>query len=336
MALTSFGDLAQSYQLRSQNSQLKQTMDRLAYELASGQVADIPKAIHGDYRSLAEIHEASSALSAYKSSNAEAALFVRNAQTALELAQNLTGTAAPALLTASNSNSDTLTGATVDDTRTKMDAIIAAINTPSTGRMMFSGNDTNAPALASADVMLADLATLTAAETTASDIMTIVDAWFDDVGGGFETIGYTGSTDFLEPFQIGPGREADFEVNGADAAIREMLKGLAIAGLVAQGTMATDRNERGALLRTAGETLLQASDGIAGLRAKVGTAESHIEEISVQNETEIQALDLAKTELLAADPYTTATELESVSNQLETLYTITARLSRLSLVDFLR
>jgi flagellar hook-associated protein 3 FlgL len=36
------------------------------------------------------------------------------------------------------------------------------------------------------------------------------------------------------------------------------------------------------------------------------------------------------------DPYEAATKLEAAQSQLEALYTVTARLSRLNLVDFLR
>ncbi len=46
-------------------------------------------------------------------------------------------------------------------------------------------------------------------------------------------------------------------------------------------------------------------------------------------------MEIARTELIGADPYDTATEMEAVQGQLETLYTVTARLSRLSLADFL-
>jgi flagellar hook-associated protein 3 FlgL len=39
---------------------------------------------------------------------------------------------------------------------------------------------------------------------------------------------------------------------------------------------------------------------------------------------------------MAVDPFEAASELQTVQTQLETLYTITARSSRLSLVAFLR
>ncbi len=72
------------------------------------------------------------------------------------------------------------------------------------------------------------------------------------------------------------------------------------------------------------------------MRANLGTVEAHIETVSVQSASETSALEILKANLLSVDPYETASELQAVQTQLETLYALTARMSRLSLVDFLR
>ncbi|MEY8098718.1 flagellin [Falsihalocynthiibacter sp. S25ZX9] len=336
MMFSSFGDQARTFMLSRQNAQLKTEMDRLSLELSSGRVADTSKAVRGDFTGLSEIEEAAASLGAYKTANSEAALFVENAQSVLGFIQGLTGEAAPALLMASNTNNNELVDATTSDTKQKFESVVSALNTQTTGRALFSGRATDTAALASVDDMLADLTPLLATETTAAGALTVIDSWFDDAGGGFETIGYTGSQTTLSPFKIGPGREAHFEITAADPGIRGVLKGLAIAALISEGTMSAFASERQILLQSAGEALLSNENEISGLRAATGTAEAHIDEMRVQNETEIHALDLARTRVLGADPYTAATELEAVQIQLETLYTVTARLSRLNLVDFLR
>lgn len=48
------------------------------------------------------------------------------------------------------------------------------------------------------------------------------------------------------------------------------------------------------------------------------------------------SLEIAQNELSSADPYDTVMRLEETQFRLESLYTITARLSELSLVGFLR
>jgi flagellar hook-associated protein 3 FlgL len=335
MMFSSFGDQARTFMLSQQNALLKNDMERLSLELSSGRVADTSKAVRGDYTGLSEIEEAASALNAYKTSNSEAAMFVENAQSVLGFIQNLTGEAAPALLMASNTNNDQLLSATTGDAKQKLEAIVSAINTQTTGRSLFSGAATDSAALASVDDMLADLSPLLAAETTAAGAAVIIDSWFDDAGGGFEVVAYQGSSSALSPFQIGPGREASFEITAADPGIRGALKGLTIATLISEGAFTSDQNERQLLLKHAGEALLTNENDLSGLRAATGTAESHIEEMRVQNDSEEYALALARTRILGTDPYTAATELEAVQIQLETLYTVTARLSRLNLVDFI-
>jgi flagellar hook-associated protein 3 FlgL len=73
-----------------------------------------------------------------------------------------------------------------------------------------------------------------------------------------------------------------------------------------------------------------------GLRAVVGDAEAAIERARIRNEAELSAAELARARILEADPFRAATDLQSVQNQLESLYTVTSRLSRLSLTSFLR
>ena len=86
----------------------------------------------------------------------------------------------------------------------------------------------------------------------------------------------------------------------------------------------------------AGETMITSQGELAVLQAHIGTVESRIEDAKIINSAEGAALDLARSEMLGVDPYETATKLENTQTQLETLYALTARLSRLSLVDFLR
>ena len=56
---------------------------------------------------------------------------------------------------------------------------------------------------------------------------------------------------------------------------------------------------------------------------------------AIRNAAEASALQIARNGLVAADPYDTATAIQAVQTQIETLYTLTARLSRLSLTDYL-
>ena len=60
-----------------------------------------------------------------------------------------------------------------------------------------------------------------------------------------------------------------------------------------------------------------------------------VEQADTRNGAQQTALSLARSNLVAADPYETASALTQTEGNLQTLYALTARLSRLSLTDYL-
>ena len=90
------------------------------------------------------------------------------------------------------------------------------------------------------------------------------------------------------------------------------------------------------MLGRAGELSLGAVDGLTTARATLGYAEARIEEASVRLTAQNTSLEIARSELISADPYDTIVKLEETQFRLESLYTATVKLSQLSLVGFLR
>ena len=89
----------------------------------------------------------------------------------------------------------------------------------------------------------------------------------------------------------------------------------------------------------AGLTLLRladAKDGLVALSAEIGVDEERIAATRAGREAEAFSIEMAIAARTGADPARTAIELEATRTSLETLYAVTARMSRLSLADFLR
>ena len=74
---------------------------------------------------------------------------------------------------------------------------------------------------------------------------------------------------------------------------------------------------------------------VATTQGALGVLEAEVERITVAQNAEISALTLARNEIANADPFETASALQAVQLQLETHYQMTARLSQLSLVNFI-
>ena len=125
-------------------------------------------------------------------------------------------------------------------------------------------------------------------------------------------------------------------VTADDPALRRALMGLAAAALVDDSALGFSDGQRKALAARAGEVVLSSQDALVGLGARLGVSEMRLETVQSRNQAELLSLELAQSDLVSSDPYTLATELEAVQTNLEMMYSITARLSRLNLTDFIR
>lgn len=334
MTLASLGDLAQSFTLRRQTVALRSDLQSLATELTTGKVSDAGRHLSGDFSPLAAIDASLSRLGAYRSATSEAALFTSSMQSALGTIDTMASDISITLLNVSNAGyPELVTGAGID-ARHKFEAMVSALNNRVGDRTLFGGVGTGGPALASAETILTDVETAITGLTTAADIEAAISAWFDD-SLGFRTTGYLGGGP-LAPHPVAAGEVAHISVTADDPAIRDTLKAMAMGALLDRGVLPGDPAERAALARRAGERLLENQTARTEVAARLGSVEEQIEIASVRNSAERSVLEMARAGILAADPFETATALQAAQIQLETLYTVTARISRLSLADYLR
>jgi flagellar hook-associated protein 3 FlgL len=335
MSFTTIGDLSQSFQLRRDNARLKEDLQRLTGELSTGRTADLRATARGDLRPLASFERSITLLASFRTSNAEAALFAEVVQKALGDIQSGAETLSATALLARTSAVPAQLDAVGREAVQQFEAAVARLNLQSAGRSVFAGLASDGPALRPGAEILDALETAVAGAATAADVGTALDTWFAP-GGGFETFAYIGSPDPLRPFRISPGESVDLPVTALAPAVRDTLRGLAMSALLDRGVLAASVQERATLAGSSGEALIAARDGLVSLRGIVGDAEASVERARVRNETESAAAERARATIIEADPFQAATELQAVQGQLETLYAITARLSGLSLTNFLR
>ncbi|MGB2199802.1 MAG: flagellin [Pseudooceanicola atlanticus] len=335
MTLTTIGDLAQSYLLRRQNGNLKAEMSTLIEELSSGRTADVAKHLSGSYSYLADVERNLSLLDGYSSATNEARLFTQTMQDALEGFQTVSSDLGNTLMSSGRSNMPQIVSSASHRAGEDFAVMVSKINTNIGGRSLFSGVATDQPSLAAANVMLDALRTEVAGETTLAGVQAVFDTWFGP-GGDFETVGYTGDTKDLSAFALGNGESVDLALRGDDASVRVLLKNAAMAALASDTSLGFDQTLQSEIVVAAGEGLAFQQNGLTEIRADLGYAQSRIEESATRIAAERTSFQMARTELLAVDPYETVTRLEDVQFQLEGLYTVTARLSRLSLTDYLR
>ena len=324
--------------LNRQNHELKSQLQRLSTEMSSGKKADVAAAVSSDFKALAGIEHSLTTLDAYRTATTEAQLFAQTLQTAFDTTQTLASDIAPTLASAGTTGGVATVNAAAQDTRQKLFSAVSALNVRIGDRYLLSGDATDQKPISGAQDILDALAVATAGQTTATGVITAVDTWFNAPpgGGGYLDTVYGGSAVPLAPFAIGANDQAAVTVTAADDTLRTTLKGLALGAMVAEGALAGDNTGRALLMKTAGQTLMSSNSNLADLRAGLGSVEGQINDVATRNTAETSALEMARNGIVAADPFSTASDLEAVRTHLETLYALTARLSRLSLADFLR
>lgn len=338
MNFLSIGDLAQSFRLRNHDVQLKRELARLTEEVTTGIASDPTAAVRGDYATLAGIERSLTRTEAFRTSATEAAGLAGTIQVALETAQSQVNAAVPSLLLASLTMTDRQIDTVALAAGQRLGSVISGLNTRAADRYVLSGTATDRPPLADAATLIAAAQTAVAGQSSPGTIASALEAWFDlpAGAGGFIDQIYGGSANALAAFQLAEGETAVVGLTAAAPTIRDTLRGFTLAALVDAGALPGDREGRAALLRSAGEVLVTADGGLTGLRADLGATEEAIDAATTRASSERHRLQIARNDILATDPYETASALEAVKLQTEMLYTITGRLSQLRLADYLK
>ena len=333
MPQNTLGDLTKSMLFGHRNATLKDSITRLSTEVTTGLTAKITEALRGDYSVLSGIEASLTRLASFKLVTSETGAQANHMQLALTSIADSGSALSTALLTASNSNSPTRINVVAADADQRLQAALSALNTRLGGASLFAGVATDHAAVAGADTMMGALQTAISGAVSAQDIVAAVDTWFADPAG-YAATAYQGG-DTQGGVDISPDQRMQLGVTAQDPAIAATLKGMAIAVLLQRGVLAGDEPSRADLAKRAGEALASATAPLVELTARLGTTEATIITAGIRNDAEKSALETARLSLLSVDPYEVAAKLQEAQTQLETLYSVTARMARLNLVNYL-
>ena len=334
MPSSSLGDLSQSLLFRQQNLTLKSQAQRLSQEMTTGRAWDVAAQVKGDVKPLASIENALAKSDGYMAVTGELQRNAAAMQAALSSVADLSAGLANSLLGAGSSAVPSQISTLGADARNRFDTVVSLLNTRLGDNSVFAGQASNGPALADADTILSALQLATASAASAQDVETTLNQWFGP-SGGFESTAYLGGT-ALSHVEIAPGEAAAQTINATDPAIRSTLKALAMSALLDRGILSGNANGRQELARRSGMALMESADERAYLQGHLGSFEAQVSAAETRNRAEASSLEIARANLISVDPYETASKLEATQTRLETIYALTARMSRLNLVDFLR
>lgn len=323
-------DLASFLSIRSRQAEVKNVLETAGKELSTGQKSDLVKASGGDLRKLFGIENKLATLETESSALSLASGKATLAQVSLgRVSETVKGFGAE-LLSAVNRNDQQTMGMLAADAKTKLSETIDTLNVRYGRHHIFSGAAVDVPPLASADTIISDVSTIVASAPDAAAAITLIDDYFFDPAGGFSTGVYNGATIDAPTFVSEGGVSIDYSVRADKDEIRETLRALAIAAT------ASSNVDPKAMLSEAGLSSIRAGDAVVRVQEKLGFAEQNIASTQAKNNAMENVFSLEKNKITAADPFETAAKFEALQGQLQTIYTVTARLSSLSLTNFLR
>ncbi len=334
MTMVSFGDLAQSFLLRSQTARLKSESVRVSKELTSGRLSDVGKALSGDMGRLSSLARAHQITTGFQSVAKDAAFQAQSIQGIISFVTDNSQAMIASLIGAPQNGNGDVPALIGSEARSRLAAVLDAMNSSSSGRALLAGTSVNGKAVTDSDTLLTALRAEITGSGNPDDAIVRLSAWFDSPTG-YASVAYLGGV-ALQDLPISPNDTVWLGVTADDPAFRSALKGLAIAALVDDSVLGFSDSQRKALASRAGEVVLSAQDALVGLGARLGVSEIRMETVQARNQAELLSLELAQSDLVRSDPFTLAIELEAVQTNLEMMYSITARLSRLNLTDFIR
>ena len=330
----SLGDLSTNFLLSSQGTRLRASQDQLIQELSTGISADVSRKTGGDYSVLSQINSGMKLVSAYQEAAVEAGFLADTAQNVLSSMQSRILEFAADTQTVASTGQGSVLNAQVLGSEAILTDMFSLLNSQAAGQSVFGGRATDNAAIASVDDVLAALDPLVAGLTDPVDVQNAISTWMADPAG-FDDVAYLGDVP-RDTVQVGTTVTTNMSVTARDPGIKTAIEGILLATYVDRAPDLTDVAGQRELLNQAASTLRDADAGLVELQASVGVEQEKITNARAANAAENSALSISRRDLIGVDQYVVATDLESTQSQLQILYELTSRVSRLSLLEFLR
>ena len=314
-------------------SRTRDAVATLSEELSTGRVADAGMAMRHDFSALAQaerdlaIHASlrGSVQAGQRLASAAGASFDRiGAEIDLlreAFKPHVTGGAVPGAAEA---------GAAAEGA---LRQILAALDLTVDGRAVMAGGRTDVAAHDGADALFADLDALAAAAPDAATLRADVRAYFE--GGAYAAARLPAGSPAGIEIRTGIDAEASWRIGMDDPAVIAVLAEVGEAVALTRSAFADDAAARDFYATGMPGNVARAADGAIALRARTGALEARLDAAAEALERGRFDAEGRRDALVGADPYETATRLQDETARLETVYTLTARLSRLRLTDYL-
>ncbi|WP_300420839.1 flagellin [uncultured Hyphomonas sp.] len=246
-------------------------------------------------------------------------------QTSLGTVQESSSGIAANMLSAIGGEHETDVGIAARDAKAALSASLSSLNARYGDRFLFAGDATSTLPFSDQSALLADIELIADSATDSADFATQLDDYFTSPTGGWLQNIYQGSTTASDPESVTADNDA----------IKSLIRDLTVLAISGPDGPLASLDGYKTLVQETSLSLSSSETQITNLRADLGVYEERnaIEQKTL--DTEETLLTASLNDLTARDQYEAATELQSLQTTLEASYLITARLSQLSLLNYL-
>jgi len=132
---------------------------------------------------------------------------------------------------------------------------------------------------------------------------------------------------------ISPGQTVTASASANDSAFQQLVSAYVSVADLGIGNLNSSTQQ--AVLSNAQNLMSSAMVGITNIQSTLGLSQSQITNVNGQMQTQASFIDNWVSQLQGVDAYQAATNLSNLTTQLETAYSLTDRISKLSLVNYL-
>lgn len=336
--LSSFGDMARSFNSRLSNYSAKSRLDMLTKELTSGEKSDIGKSLNGNLSRLNDINHRLTLLGTFQSNISELESRLSAQQDSIQAIQTTTSTLGADLLAASSLDTRESLILRATHANNDFNAFVSHLNTSTDGKFVFAGIATDRAPLASGQEIASQIASLTAGMTTVTDMVAAIDNWFAAPAGsgGFVDNAYFGTISMSTSTPISTGNSIETSIDASADAFKETMKGYALLSIAQSRPDDFSTESLRAMVASAGENIIQGNAKMTELRGHIGFQQEAADKAKTQNGAQYLTLQIKKSELVGIDPYEAAIAVKDAETNLQNLYLVTARMSSMKLSDYLK
>ncbi len=333
MAISGFPNALQFSRLNTVITNLKTQSEDARLEMLTERPADIKAALGSTIGDAQILRKAFDDVSAFTLATNRALGRAATAQLALTSASANASTISVSVMDAVGTGNETNLKLAGADAERQLEIAIAALNKRFEGRALFAGDAVDQIPLADTDTLIADVRAIYVGAADAAQFATDMDFYFNDPTGGFATTIYQGGAGDAARVQISEGEVVSYSAKADEPAMRDLLRSLSSIVVASEQFPSTDRDTT---LNTATIGLIEAANGVTAIQGRIGGAEERMQAALTSLDAESTALGTAYNDRVSRSPVEAAIRLQQLESQLESAFVLSARISQLTLVNFLR